>query len=96
MNNNILIIDNLNNKNNVLQISFVFLCFFLLITIVVFNIYKGNKIILPNLDEELRESSNFHLLKSIGWGLLLTLIIIVVLLYKKPKVKYGINKPIKI
>ena len=52
------------NSNSSLQISFILLFLFVFLTILVFNIYKGTQIILPNLEEELRESSEFHLLKS--------------------------------
>ena len=83
-------------KNNAFSLTILFLFFFLIITIISFNIYKGTKIILPNIEKELRESSNFYLLKSIGWGLLSTLILAFILLYSKPIERLGINKPIKI
>ena len=93
-NNKILIIDAINN--NTFRLSILFLCLFLLLTIVIYNIYKGTKIVLPKLEDELRESSNFHLLKSMGWSILITLILMIILLYKNPIVKYGVNHPIKI
>ena len=93
-NNKILIIDAVNK--NTFRLTIIFLCLFLLLTVVIYNIYKGTKIILPKLEDELKESSNFHLLKSMGWSILLTLILMIVLLYKNPIVKYGVNQPIKI
>lgn len=93
-NNKILIIDAI--SNNTFRLSILFLCLFLLLTIVIYNIYKGTKIVLPKLEDELRESSNFHLLKSTGWSILITLILMIILLYKNPIVKYGVNHPIKI
>ena len=93
-NNKILIIDAVNK--NTFRLTILFLCLFLLLTVVIYNIYKGTKIILPKLEDELKESSNFHLLKSMGWSILLTLILMIVLLYKNPIVKYGVNQPIKI
>ena len=93
-NNKILIIDAVNK--NTFRLTILFLCLFLLLTVVIYNIYKGTKIILPKLEEELKESSHFHLLKSMGWSILLTLILMIVLLYKNPIVKYGVNQPIKI
>ena len=95
-NNNIFIINDLGKKGNALQSSIVFLLLFLILTIIIFNIYKGTKIALPNLQKELRESSHFHLLKSMGWALSITLVIIYGLLYKKSALKYGVNKAIKI
>jgi type II secretory pathway component PulF len=95
-NNNIFIINDLGRKGNALQASIVFLLVFLILTIIIFNIYKGTKIALPNLQQELREISHFHLLKSMGWALTITLIIIYGLLYKKPHLKYVVNKAIKI
>ena len=93
-NNKILIIDAVNK--NTFRLTILFLCLFLLLTIVVYNIYKGTKIILPKLEDELRESSNFHLLKSMGWSILITLVLMIILLYRNPIVKYGVNQPIKI
>ena len=93
-NNKILIIDAVNK--NTFRLTILFLCLFLLLTIVVYNIYKGTKIILPKLEDELRESSNFHLLKSMGWAILITLVLMIILLYRNPIVKYGVNQPIKI
>jgi hypothetical protein len=95
-NNNIFIINDLGRKGNALQASILFLLFFIILTIIIFNIYKGTKIALPNLQQELRESSHFHLLKSMGWALSITLIIIYGLLYKKPILKYAVNKAVKI
>ena len=97
MNNNIIII----GKKNIslsLKISLLLLSLFIFITILVFNIYKGNKIILPSLDKELREKSDFHLLKSMGWSLLLTLLFaIVALTNDNPNSnKYAVNKTVKI
>tara|TARA_Y100000816_G_C25848321_1_gene443170 strand:- start:228 stop:515 length:288 start_codon:yes stop_codon:yes gene_type:complete len=93
-NNKILIIDAVNK--NTFRLTILFLCLFLLLTIVVYNIYKGTKIVLPKLEDELRESSNFHLLKSMGWAILITLVLMIILLYRNPIVKYGVNHPIKI
>ncbi len=93
-NNKILIIDAVNR--NTFRLTILFLFLFLLLTTVIYNIYKGTKIILPKIEEELRESSHFHLLKSMGWAILITLILMIVLLYKNPIVKYGVNQPIKI
>jgi hypothetical protein len=93
-NNKILIIDAVNK--NIFRLTILFLCFFLLLTVTIYNIYKGTKIILPKLEDELRESSHFHLLKSMGWAILITLILMILLLYKNPIVKYGVNQPIKI
>lgn len=93
-NNKILIIDAVNK--NTFRLTILFLFLFLLLTTVIYNIYKGTKIILPKIEDELRESSHFHLLKSMGWAILITLILMIVLLYKNPIVKYGVNQPIKI
>ena len=93
-NNKILIIDAVNK--NTFRLTILFLCLFLLLTIVIYNIYKGTKIILPKLEDELRESSQFHLIKSMGWSILITLVLMILLLYKNPIVKYGVNQPIKI
>jgi hypothetical protein len=96
MNNNVFFINNLSKKRNTLQASIFFLVLFILLTIIIFNIYKGTKIALPNLQEEIRESSHFYLLKSMGWSLGLTLLIISGLLYKKPVFKYAVNKAVTI
>lgn len=93
-NNKILIIDAVNR--NTFRLTILFLFLFLLLTTVIYNIYKGTKIILPKIEDELKESSHFHLLKSMGWAILITLILMIVLLYKNPIVKYGVNQPIKI
>ena len=66
--NNSFVLSNQNSKNT-LKISFILLCVFIVLTILIFNIYKGNKIILPNLNHELREKSEFHLLKIYGVGI---------------------------
>ena len=62
-------------NTNMLQISIILLSVFVILTIVVYNIYKGTKILLPNLEDELKESSKFHLLKSMGWSFLITLLL---------------------
>ena len=93
---NVFFINNLSKKRNTLQASIFFLVLFILLTIIIFNIYKGTKIALPNLQEEIRESSHFYLLKSMGWSLGLTLLIISGLLYKKPVFKYAVNKAVTI
>ena len=85
------------NSNSSLQISFILLFLFIFLTILVFNIYKGTKIKLPNLEEELRESSEFHLLKSMGWAFLLTLLTAWFMLSGNQKQgKYGVNKVVRI
>ena len=61
-------------NTNLLQISIILLSVFVILTIVVYNIYKGTKILLPNLEDELKESSKFHLLKSMGWSFIITLL----------------------
>ena len=38
--------------------------FFLIITIISYNLLKGNRIILPDLEEELWDSKDFFLLKA--------------------------------
>ena len=58
--------------------------------------YKGNKIILPNLDDEIRMKSKFHLFKSMGWALLITLLYILLGLSSNRSVKYAVNKAVKI
>ena len=95
--NNILII----GKKNILltlKISLLLLSLFIFTTIIVFNIYKGNKIILPSFNNELREKSKFHLLKSMGWSLLLTLIFGIITLSNNNPInnKYAVNKTVKI
>ena len=62
-------------NTNMLQTSIILLSVFVILTIVVYNIYKGTKIALPNLEDELKESSGFHLLKSMGWSFLFTLLL---------------------
>ena len=96
MSNNIFIINDLGKKGNALQSSIVFLILFIVLTIIIFNIYKGTKIALPNLQDELRESSHFHLLKSMAWSLVITLVVIFGLFYKKPIFKYAVTKAVKI
>ena len=63
--NNSFVLSNQNSKNT-LKISFILLCVFIVLTILIFNIYKGNKIILPNLNHELREKVNFIFLNHGG------------------------------
>lgn len=86
------------NTNNVLKISLLLLLLFITLTIVVYNIYKGTKIILPNLEDELKESSHFHLLKSLGWSFLVTILFAFFLLSgdKKTNNRYAVNKAVRI
>ena len=85
------------DTNTVLKISIILLLVFISLTVIVYNIYKGTKIILPNLEEELRESSNFHLLKSLGWAFLITVLLATFILSnKKQNGKYAVNKAVKI
>ena len=94
--NNSFVLSNHNSKNT-LKISFILLCVFIVLTILIFNIYKGNKLILPNLNDELREKSDFHLLKSMGWGFLFTIFLALFLFRENTKQgKYGVNKIVKI
>jgi hypothetical protein len=72
-----------NYNNPTIEISLILLIVFLVLTICIYNIYKGTKIVLPNLEEELKESSNFHLLKSIGWSFTLTIFLSWFFLSKK-------------
>jgi|TARA_Y100000389_G_C17310942_1_gene437942 hypothetical protein len=84
-------------NNNLLQISIILLLVFVVITIWIYNIYKGTKIVLPNLEDELKESSNFYLLKSIGWSFLITLLLAWFTLSDGTfDGKYAINKIVKI
>ena len=94
--NNSFVLSNQNSKNT-LKISFILLCVFIVLTILIFNIYKGNKVILPNLNHELREKSEFHLLKSMGWGFLFTIFLALFLVKENTNQgKYGVNKIVKI
>lgn len=95
--NNIVVIGK-QNTTSILKLSILLLSVFVGITILVYNIYKGNKVILPNLQEELKENSNFYLLKSLGWSFLITLLLAWVFLSdnKKTNGKYAVNKVVKI
>lgn len=95
--NNIVVIGK-ESTTSILKISVLLLCIFLGITVLIFNIFKGNKIILPDLKKEFRETSNFYLLKSIGWSFLITLLFAWVLISdnKKSNGKYAVNKVVKI
>lgn len=95
--NNIVVIGK-QNTTSILKLSILLLSVFVGITILVYNIYKGNKVILPNLQEELRENSNFYLLKSLAWSFLITLLLAWVFLSdnKKTNGKYAVNKVVKI
>lgn len=94
--NNLILIDK-KDPTNILKISLLLLTLFIFVTIITFNIYKGNKIILPDLEEEFREKSHFHLFKSMGWSLLITLIFAYFTLSTNNKpVKYAVNKAVKI
>ena len=85
------------DTNTVLKISIILLLVFISLTVIVYNIYKGTKIVLPNLEEELRESSNFYLLKSLGWAFLITVLLATFILSnKKQNGKYAVNKAVKI
>ena len=85
------------DTNTVLKISIILLLVFISLTVIVYNIYKGTKIVLPNLEEELRESSNFYLLKSLGWAFLITVLLATFILSnKKNNGKYAVNKAVKI
>ena len=85
------------DTNTVLKISIILLLVFICLTVIVYNIYKGTKIVLPNLEEELRESSKFHLLKSLGWAFLITVLLATFILSnKKTNGKYAVNKVVKI
>lgn len=95
-NNNIFIINDLGKRRNTVQASLFFLFLFIILTIVIFNIYKGTRISLPSLKDELKENSNFYLLKSIIWSLAITLLLISGLLYKKSVFKYAVNKAVTI
>lgn len=94
--NNLIILEK-KDTNFVMRVSLLLLCLFIFLTILVYNFYKGNKIILPDLDDEFHEKSKFHLLKSMGWAFLVTLVFAFFSLggNKKP-VKYAVNKPVKI
>lgn len=95
--NNIVVIGK-QNTTSILKLSILLLSVFVGITILVYNIYKGNKVILPNLQEELKENSNFYLLKSLAWSFLITLLLAWVFLSdnKKTNGKYAVNKVVKI
>ena len=94
--NNLIILEK-KDTNFVIRVSLLLLCLFIFITVLVYNFYKGNKIILPDLNDEFHEKSKFHLLKSMGWAFLVTLLFAFFSLgsNKKP-VKYAVNKPVKI
>jgi hypothetical protein len=93
--NNLVLLEK-NDSNLILKLTLLLLILFVFLTIIVYNIYKGTKIILPNLSYELREKSNFHLLKSIGWSFIITLIFSWIVLSENKEVKYAVNKAIKI
>lgn len=95
--NNIVVIGK-QNTTSILKLSILLLSVFVGITILIYNIYKGNKVILPNLQEELKENSNFYLLKSLAWSFLITLLLAWVFLSdnKKTNGKYAVNKVVKI
>ena len=85
------------DTDTVFKISIILLLVFISLTVIVYNIYKGTKIVLPNLEEELRESSNFYLLKSLGWAFLITVLLATFILSnKKQNGKYAVNKAVKI
>ena len=97
MKNNIIIIGK-KDTYSILKISFLLLVLFIFITVLVFNIYKGNKIILPSFNNELREKSYFHLLKSMGWSILITILFGILVISKENPLKnnYAVNKSVKI
>ena len=97
MKNNIIIIGK-KDTYSILKISFLLLVLFIFITILVFNIYKGRKLILPSFNNELKENSNFHLLKSMGWSILITILFGIMIISKETPLKndYAVNKSVKI
>tara|TARA_B100000768_G_C11224319_1_gene352049 strand:+ start:605 stop:898 length:294 start_codon:yes stop_codon:yes gene_type:complete len=97
MKDNIIIIGK-KDTYSILKISFLLLVLFIFITILLFNIYKGRKFILPSFNNELREKSDFHLLKSMGISILITILFGIIILSKENPLKnnYAVNKIVKI
>jgi hypothetical protein len=93
--NNLLLLEK-KDTTLVLKISILLLFLFIFITIVFYNIYKGTKIIMPNLEDELREKSKFHLFKSMGWSFLVTILFAWYILSTDKQIKYAVNKSVKI
>ena len=83
-------------NQDTLKKSIVLIIFFLIITIISYNLLKGNRIILPDLEEELWDSKDFFLLKAIGISLIATIILAYFTLYNKKQHIYAVTKPIKI
>jgi hypothetical protein len=76
--------------------SLVLLIFFIIITIISYNLLKGNKVILPDLEEEFFESKDLYLIKAIGIALVTTFILAFITIYQGPQEIYAVTKAIKV
>ena len=76
--------------------SLVLLIFFIIVTIISYNLLKGNKVILPDLEEEFFESENHYLVKALVISLIATFVLAFITIYKGPEEIYAVTKPIKI
>ena len=79
-----------------LKKSLVLLIFFIIVTIISYNLLKGNKIILPDIEEELFESEDLYLIKAVGIALITTLALAFITIYKGKEEIYAVTKAIKI